>query len=81
MCEHDGEKGGETEVLTPLPAAGVPKLLEPTADLFCSSSLPSDMIDVIRDKAIAVWEPAQRASRTRSLWAILVEGWKKGWGE
>jgi hypothetical protein len=65
---------GEAEVLTPLPTTGVPELLEPTADLLGSPPLPGDMVDVIRDKAIPVRESAQRASRTRSLWTILVEG-------
>jgi hypothetical protein len=75
------DKWQVVKALTPLPAACVPELLEPTADLFRSSSLSGDMIDVIRDKAIAVREPAQRAGRTRSLWAVLVEGWENGWGE
>ena len=75
------EKWEVTKVLTPLPAACVPELLEPTADLFRGPSLSGDMIDVIRDKAIAVREPAQRAGRTRSLWTVLVEGWEKRWGE
>jgi hypothetical protein len=75
------EKWEMTKVLTPLPAACVPELLEPTADLFRSPSLSGDVIDVIRDKAIAVREPAQRAGRTRSLWTVLVEGWEKRWGE
>ena len=39
------------------------------------------MIDVIRDKAIEVGEPAQGAGRTRSLWTVLIEGWEKDWGE
>ena len=81
MRENDGERWKRQKVLTPLPAAGVPELLEPTADLFGSPSLSGDMVDVIRDKAIAVGEPAQRASRTRSLWTVLVEGWEKEWGE
>ena len=67
------EKWGEVEVLTPLPAAGVPELLEPTADLFCSPSFTSDMVYVVRDEAIAIWEPAQGAGRTRGLWTVFVK--------
>ena len=65
---------GEAEVLTPLPAAGVPELLKPTADLLGCPPLAGDVVYVIRYKAIAVRESAQRASRTRSLWTVLVEG-------
>jgi hypothetical protein len=36
------------------------------------------MIDVVRDEAIAVWEPAERAGRTRSLRTILVECFYEG---
>jgi hypothetical protein len=72
------EKWGEVEVLTPLPAAGIPELLKPTADLFCGSSLSGDVEYVVRYEAIAVWEPAQRAGRTGGLWTVLIEGWEKG---
>jgi len=68
----------EVEVLTSLPAAGVPELLKPTADLLSSPSLAGDLPNVIRDEAIAVWEPAQRAGRTGGLWTVLIESWG-GW--
>ena len=53
-------------------------MLEPTGDLFRSPSLTSDMVNVIRDEAIAIWEPAQRTGRTRGLWIVSVESWEKG---
>lgn len=68
----------EVEVQTSLPAAGVPELLKPTADLLSGPSLAGDMVNVIRDEAIAIWEPAQRAGRTGGLWTVLIESWG-GW--
>jgi hypothetical protein len=78
MYEHGVMSERQDKKLTPLPPAGVPELLEPTADLFRGPSLSSDMINVVRDEAIAIWEPAQRAGRARGLWTILVEGWEEG---
>jgi len=67
-------RDGARDPLTPLATTGIPKLLKPAADLLRGPSLSSDMIDVVRDKSIAIWEPAERSSGARCFWTVLVEG-------
>ncbi len=55
----DGRRG---DGLTPLPAAGIAELLKATADLLCGPSFPSNVVNIVRDEAISVWEPAKRSS-------------------